>query len=344
MSNTKQEFNNIRNIDINENIVGDKKIVNIIKNITKEPKRLTDKEINKLKEETQRPYLKHRLGERITCYGYLIGKYRNTKFYTVINLVDDKGKYITDHVQLNLKTDEFEYNERDVVFIKFKGVVKEYIRKSDNSKDYEIDLIEKPIVLSEIYYNMNNTTDYYSKEFNEDKIFDYISTIEVSKLYELINKLKQLINNLTTYDFGENFIYSFIINQYMLNTATYELYNGSVNNIKISEDAILQILILISSVFYILNVSDRVSLTFIFEYICFVCNKFQGVEYTKKSNPKFETFCKNKLNIKNSQRKIDRAWSVIKLRQLNFGNNPNPGDFKFDEVLNMAYSVLNDYI
>lgn len=342
MSYNNQNISNNKNVNINENIIGDKKIVNVTKNIIKQPRRLSVEEINKLKGLTQRPYLKHRLGERISCYGYVIGRYRNTDLYTVINLVDINGKYITDHVQLNLKTNIYDYYENHITLIKIKGVVKEYIRKSNNTIDYEIDLLEKPIVLTETYYNMkNNKVDYYSKEINESKIFDFISTIEVSKLYNLINKLKSNINNLTAYDFGENFIYSFIINQYMLNTATYELYNENIN--KINEDAVLQILILISSVYYILNEADSVSLTYILEFICYVCNIFQGVTCCNESNPNFRKFCEQKLNIK-SKNKIKGAWKTIHLRKMNFGSDPNPGNFKFNEVINMAYSVLDDFI
>lgn len=336
---------NISNVNSNNNkniMIDRSKNIKIIKKI-EQPKRLSEDEIKNLKKLTQRPYLKYNLGERINCYGYIVGRYKNTNLITIINLVDDKGRYITDHVQLNLKS--YSYNNESS-FIKFKGVVKEYTRKSNNTLDYEIDLLEEPIFLSNKYYNMNmiaNQNHYDSKEINVNKIFDYISTIEIEKVYELIDNIKRRINDLTSYDFCNNFIYSFVINQYMLNTATYELYNENIGNIKISEDGVLDILIILSSILYILSIVDYVSIDFILTFISCICDILQGTEFKNTDNEKFKLFCQNKINIK-TKKSMNKLWKVIYLRKSNFGNDNNPNNFNFEEIINMAYLVLDDYI
>ena len=86
-------FNN--NIITNSNIVNNQYNIKIIKQDRK-PKRKSKEEMEKYKKEVQRPYLKHKLGEVVHCYGYIIGRYKNTNRYTVINIVDVKGNYVAE--------------------------------------------------------------------------------------------------------------------------------------------------------------------------------------------------------------------------------------------------------
>lgn len=325
--------NNVNSLNTINNI----KITKIIN----KPERLNEKQKEELRNKTQRPYLRHKLNQRICCFGYVVGKHKYSKRYTVINLVDINGRYVADHVQLDLKEDEFEYYENNMIMIKFKGIVKEYNR-NDGSLDYEIDLIEKPIILSHTYFNMNQLIVYDNMDINIDKINDFITTCKLDSLMDILNKLRDDINKSTSYDFGENFIYSYIINQYMLNTATYNLYNNEFEDSNINEDIILDLIIISSFIFYILTSVDHIGIEYLFKSISYICDILQGVHCENKSNEKFKKFCINKLNKPN--KKVTKLWNTVYLRKVNFGVDSNPGYDNFNEVLIMSYAVLNKLI
>ena len=344
--NQSGEHNSIsrNNIKQNQNQIdkSDNKTI-IVNNILNKPRRLTPEEVEKLKEQTQRPYLKHKLNEQVCCFGYVVGRYRNSDRFTVINIVDSQGRYVTDHIQLDFKENEFKYEhyESNPTFIQMKGVVKSYNR-IDGSLDYEINLSEKPIILSENYYNRTGIIN-YEDCYNINKINDFLSMNNIEELYKVINKLRLTINTLSLDDFNENFIYDYVINQYMLNTVTYDLYNNSFNNVGVSDDSLIDLIIILSSIVYILNSVEIISLSYIFKFISYICNVLQGVEYDKKSNKQFVDFCKQNLKIE-GKNKINKAWNVVYLRKMNFGVDSNPGYDNFNEVLIMSYAVLNKLI
>ena len=318
--------------------------IKIIKESEK-PKRKNKEEIEKMKKEVQRPYLKHKLNEIVHCFGYIVGRYRNTNRYTVINIVDVDGNYVADHIQLDLQNYENELikplGENSIYFIRFKGMVRQYIRQ-DKTIDYEIRLIDKPIVFSIIYYNMQGSIDYDIEKVNKNKIINYLSTTPIDDLYNLLEKLKDEVNDLTRHEFGLNYVYSYVVNQYMLNSATYDLYNQLLHKKDLNEDLILDLIILLSSIVYIFKYNEQVTLVYMMKYISYMCDILQGILNQNKTTEEFKRFCKEKLKVE-GKRKIEELVRIIRLRRLNFGNN-DLEECTENNLYEYAYCVLNDMI
>ena len=337
-------FNN--NIITNSNIVNNQYNIKIIKQDRK-PKRKSKEEMEKYKKEVQRPYLKHKLGEVVHCYGYIIGRYKNTNRYTVINIVDVKGNYVADHIQLDLQLEEYEkyitkpFGETNIYFIRFKGIVKQYIRQND-SIDYEIKLIEPPNAISILYSNMLGSIDYDIEKVNENKIINYLSTTPLNNLYELLEKIKDELNELTRYEFGMNYVYSYAVNQYMLNSATYDLYNELLYKKDLNEDSILDLIVLLSSIIYTFKYNEQITLVYIMKYISYMCDILQGMDNENKTTDEFKLFCKEKLKA-SSKSKQKELFYVINLRKMNFGVN-DLEECTESNLYEYAYCVLNDMI
>lgn len=318
--------------------------IKIIKESEK-PKRKNKEEIEKMKKEVQRPYLKHKLNEIVHCFGYIVGRYRNTNRYTVINIVDVDGNYVADHIQLDLQNYENELikplGEDSIYFIRFKGVVRQYIRQ-DKTVDYEIRLIDKPIVFSIMYFNMQGCVDYDIEKVNKNKIINYLSTAPIDELYNLLEKLKDEINDLSRHEFGVNYVYSYAVNQYMLNSATYDLYNKLLHKKDLNEDSILDLIILLSSIVYTFKYNEQVSLVYIMKYISYMCDILQGVNNQNQSIEKFKQFCVEKIKVE-SKRKIDELIHSVRCRKMNFGIN-DLEECTESNLYEYAYCVLNEII
>ena len=61
----------------------------------------------KLMKETNRPHLKDKVGQKITCFGFVVKPYTkyNDSLYTVINIVDSHGEYVADLTQTQVNSD-----------------------------------------------------------------------------------------------------------------------------------------------------------------------------------------------------------------------------------------------
>jgi hypothetical protein len=298
--------------------------------------------------ETYRPSLKDREDNVVTGVGYISKKYDDKK-YTIINLVDDKGYYMADHTQLDMKEYEYNYNINldETRFVEFTGKVKEYIR-SNGTKDYEIILQHKPKLFDGKWVS-NPDLSIIAKEPDIDKIINFISCRACTRdIQDLIIKISKELNILTKFEYENNFIFDYIVNTFFLNRATYDLYEGNIRSISCSNDALMDLLYIISAVYFDFKTSNIIKLDCILSKITYWCNVIQNVvDYfadTKSPNCKrFKKYCKQHLNIETSE-ELSKAWDVMKNRKRNFGKYPNPDNYKLSDILEMSYYVLNQYI
>ena len=339
-SNTINGDNNSVNngVNIKENI--------IIKKII-QPRRISKEEVEKMKKETMRPLLKDRVGEKITCYGLLVKRYNEySSRFTVINVVDKNGKYVADHIQLNFKENIYDYTYDRGDYIKFTGTIKPYTRNPNSSDDYMIDIIGKVSMYYSDFFYIDNILDYEKIELDVNGITDYLSKSNMTKIYDLLEKLRSELNMLTDDVCVEDFVYYYIINQYMLNTAVYNMYDGELRDQGFTGDNILNLINILGSIIFDIKSKEHNHLRNIMNNVCKHCNVIQGVQTYKSlnSNPRFKTFCKNNIYENISKKKLTKLWNNVLFRKTNFQDNDPCGDLDRDKILLRAYYIINEFI
>lgn len=289
--------------------------------------------------ETYRPHLKDREGDIVTGFGYIVGRSNIPGSWIVINLVDKDDCYICDHVHMDMKESIYGYSveDTDSIFIKFTGRVEEYTR-SNGTKDYKIN-ITKPIkFINDYFYNVpENVCSNYDKE----KITKFFENASRRELIDLLIKLKEELGELTSYEFGENFIYSYIINTFMLNRASYDLYEGNLRGLVISNYGLVDMIYIITNTIFQIRHSTKLTLIEIIHLITVNCNVLQHVSNYDKGNDKaFKKYCQVHLKIKD----LNSAWNTMLCRRKNFGKNPNPYNISLIDILDISFTVLDKYI
>ena len=338
MSETNNNQNN------KQNIFGDNNNNNNFNNITNNitniyPKHQSLAEQQKERDKRQRPYLADKEGQLVKGYGYIVRKY-DSENYTVINLTDLNGVYIADHVQLNLKENIYEYKYKSN-FIQFEGITYSYSRK-DKTHDYSINITKPVICHCDNISNCNYNDKFFDIELDFNKFLNYFYKAEYNELLRLLNKLTERLNKITI-EFGKNFVYNFIINNFMLYNATYDLYNEELQNNKFTYESLISLILIISSTIFSIETSHNIYLESVLSYIVYACNVEQGIYTYKGATDEFIKFCQS-IDIKPNSKRMKKAWNKIILRKYNFGENPNPLNYTKNEISERAYLLLNDYI
>lgn len=301
--------NKIYNIDnMNKGIIGNNNIFNdnsindnsvtVINNYTYTE--LSKKELkeSKLKEQSARFGLATLCGESVRCYGILIdniiGCKDNIDRSTVINLIDlNTGKYLSDHININKSWVKRVYNGR-LTFIEIYGRVYKY---DDGNDRFAID----PTQLkngyikraSQLIINPYNTIDYVKMNtvsYTEmDEIEDWLQyDLNTNELKVLIKYLKIYINRLTKTDIHEDFLYNYIINNYLLNSSQFELFYKEIPMNKLNKNHYVELIYLLSNVIIMLSKNNDNDLITVLNGISKLLLSFMGVvpklDY-KKLNP-----------------------------------------------------------
>lgn len=343
--------NNISSNDSSNTINGDNNGVNIKENIIIkkiiQPKRISKEEFEKMKKETMRPLLKDRVGEKITCYGLVVKRYNEySSRFTVINVVDKNGKYVADHIQLDFKENIYDYTNDEGDYVKFTGAIKPYTRNPNSSDDYEIDIIGKVSIYPSDFFYIDNLLDCEKIDLDINKITDYLSKSNMTKIYDLLEKLRYELNMLTDDICVEDFVYYYIINQYMLNTAVYNMYDGELRDQGFTGDNILNLINILGSIIFDIKSREQNYLRDIMNNVCKHCNVIQGVQTYKSlnSNPRFITFCKNNIYGTISKKKLNKAWRNVLFRKENFKEITPYEDLDINKILLRAYYIINEFI
>lgn len=333
--------NNISNSNIN-NDSSINKDVNIKKYIHNKikPKRISKEEIEKQKKKTMRPHLKDKVGKLITCFGYVVGKYGDySDLYTVINVIDINGRYAADHIQLDFKENEYDYTYDRGCYIRFTGRVIEYNR-SNGTSDYTIDIIDKVSMFPSKYYYNEDINDHV--DFDVSGINNILSRSNMTKVYNILENIRDKINDLTDYYFMNDFIYYYVINQYMLNTVAYNIYDGELRDQGFDDNIILDIIMILGSTLYDLTHNEQLDLSDILSSICYKCNVIQGVfAYNGlENNPKFMKFIQKNIGLY-GKRKCKAIWYFILQRKMDFKeSNPNPENITKQQIQSQKHIVL----
>lgn len=332
--------NNRNKIEQNQNNINKTEIINLL------PQRKSQEEIEQEMKRTMRPCLRDNVGKQKTCFGFVVDKYDKlgSDYYTVINVVDRDGNYLADHIQLNFKEDlyHYDYEVNGGHYIRFTGNVIEYTR-SDGTRDYNININDKVCLLPSSYYCDLLFDD---NDVDFDKIRDYLSNCNISKINDLIDNLRNELNELTKYYYIDDFIYYYIINQLFLNTATYKIYEGDIRDYNINDSLKITLLCILGSIVYELKTTQKIYMFDLFSYICEHCNILQGVDnYTDvNQNPEFIKFCMNHMNCK-GKKKLGKLFNFVRQRYRDFKElKTRPTNLNKQEVIERCYYVLINYI
>ena len=129
----------------------------------------------------------------------------------------------------------------------------------------------------------------------------------------------------------------------MLYNATYDLYNEELQSNMINMEGLISLILIIASTIYKIETNRWMNIENILSYVVYACNLEQGVTTYNSQTKEFEKFCSN-LNIPSNSKKLKKGWVKIVLRKYNFGGDVNPIDLTKNDLAEMAYLVLNDYI
>lgn len=323
--------------DINNNITDNSINVNNYTNIF-----IREKEIEKQRPRLENIYENSRYTKDYTvrCTGVLIGKtvkVKNRILHRVLNVMDNNGLYVADHIHLDLSN----IRDYDSNFIEFIGKVQKY-KKNDGSYDYEIKLTQNVIWLPDIY-TRNQRYDYYVPDYNQEKILAFRNKLSKDDYYNMIEKLRLRLNNIT-YEFGNNFIYNYIINVFMINTATTDLYKSDLRGMDLSIDTLLKFILVTANVINTLETMITIEILELFKMINNMCNIVQGITDYKHQSKEFEIFCENELKLYKHGRKSDQLWNNVRHRMRNFGKDPNPYGYTLEDLSMYAYYVIHQYL
>lgn len=323
----------------------------------KYPNRQSKKEREKEQKKTQRPGLRDRYKQPITCFGTVVCPYPNSDLYTVVNIVGSHGNYMADHIQLNFKEDLYDYKGQNPLldkYIRFTGLVDKYPK--NGGYEYCVNITDKvDIRSSKIYYD-KEPVKFNPEEIDIDSISTFLNKSNITKLYDLVDYLRCEIDIIVEDILPIDYIPFYIYNQYFLNTTTYNLYEGNFRDQGFREGCVLDIILLLSYTLFELQSNYSYDLFNLFENICYACNIIQGIEKltiynidnkmdaTYDMNPEFIEFCRTRLGYE-GKHKLKSLWYVAKLRKMDFQMENPKCDYIDKQILtNKAYYIINKYI
>lgn len=320
ISDSSIKLNKSNNNNVDKSTTSLTKIYN---NNIKEPKRMSKEERKKQMEETMRPHLKDRVGNHITVFAFITGKYRNYENrFTIINLLDiNTNRFVADHIQIDLNPNIFDYSKAQGSFVKISGIVKPYDK--NGGEDYTIKVSEKVEILCSEFNDLGNVIKYDSlTQTDIETISKMLKECNMTDMYDMIEEVREKINDITADMFGEDYLYNYTLCQYFLNQAVYNIYNGELRDQGFNEDMVVEIFVILCNLLTILTYTDSISLNKSLFAIVQFCNIYQGVETYEdyKKNKGFIEFCNKKLGI-TGNRKIKYIWNNFVIwRSTNFNN------------------------
>lgn len=245
----------------------------------------------------------NRVDEIITCEAIFLNQTREVKgkeYNIVANVIED-GKLISDHLHVNFG-DYYPASNR----LLLTGEV--YAYGQDNNKR-GVNLIEEPTTLTDTFRIFNKPYDYIDitqRDFEQTNM--YLNQMDNYTISQLINKLRNVLNNLSRSRLGEDTIFNYILTQMTLNANNQLIYSNKLDKFK--KPALVFIVLTLSSVIYdlttLIDNEDyfyrvdedyafaEINILDLFKDISIKCNCIQGLNgfrHCKKPNNLFKSFC-----------------------------------------------------
>ena len=267
----------------------------------------------------------NRVGEIITCEVIVLPQTRFVKgkeYNVVANVIED-GKLIADHLHVDFG-DYCPCSSR----LQITGEV--YAYGPDNDKR-GIKIIEKPYTLQDTFKIFDKPYNYMDiTEKDYEQINAWLNDMDNKMICNLIEKLKNVLNNLSMSRLGKDTIFNYAMTQITLNSNNTLIYTNKIYRFKkpilvfavlLLSSIIYELTTLIDDEKYIFEISEdhkfaEMNILNIFKNIAIKCNCLQGLNGTMgttTANEVFKWYCKN-LNVPSN-----KAYAhTVKHRYTNF--------------------------
>ena len=311
---------------------------------------ISEKEENKRleKESKEKRYglAKHE-GEVVRCKGLLLHNNKvkvlksGKRVYTVINIVDvNTGNFLSDHIQINADVvDKHIYeSSNEIYLIEFAGRVYNY--DETRADAYSVDVAHEKGFL-EIQNTVHIVDEIESTCGDSKAMTNYLSVLNANDLAIIIEYLQKLLNKITKADFGENFIYNYILNQLMFNTNNKDLCLARLPLEYLRTNHLIDLIVLLSATISYLSTMPE-SISYLFTNIALCISGVQCINNFNKSDTCFERYV---LRFEASKLKLSpkSAWKVVYQRVKNF-NLQNEQPPTRDLLLESASDIFNMYV
>lgn len=292
-----QKFNksNQNQIDKGINNINNNITVKINKTVDDyEYKELTEKELEKLnkEEKSQRYGMSKYCQQPVRCIGLLkdsiICDKTEIERSPVLNLIEvNNNNYLSDHINIERELVEDILNTEPygvVTLIEIYGRVYKYGEGNDR---YSIDpkalkngYIRK---LSDNIINPLETIDYGNNcnltyEDLVDNEYWLQTKLNTNELKALISYLRNYINIITKNDLCEDFIYNYIINNYLLGLNQFDLYYKEIPDDKLNKNHYVELVYLLINIVVLLSKQDQIKINNLFQEIGKILLSFMGVK------------------------------------------------------------------
>lgn len=285
--------------------------------------------------------------EIVRCRGLLLHnkppkiiKSTNKEIYTVINITDiNTGFYLSDHIQIDAKVvdDVISRDLNDVFLIEFAGKVYNY---DESRKDaYSIDVTHENGFVRILSSRLFITEEIDCGLEDSKKMITYLLNLNRNHKLTIIDELRKSINDYTRNDLGENFLYNYIINQFMCNMNNIDLYHLKLPLEHITDDKMIDIIVLLSATIMYLSTYPT-NIDYLFANVSQYVSSVQNVQNYKDSGRMFKLFIKS---FQNSNFASSDAWAIVKNRCRNFNLMCEIIPYK-NEIINQASMVFNTLI
>lgn len=267
----------------------------------------------------------NRVGEIVTCEVILLAQTRFVKgkeYNVVANVIED-GKLIADHLHVDFG-DYCPCSSR----LQITGEV--YAYGPDNDRR-GIKIIEEPYTLQDTFKIFDKPYNYIDiTEKDYEQINAWLNDMDNKTICNLIEKLKNILNNLSMSRLGKDTIFNYAMTQITLNSNNTLIYTNKIYRFKkpilvfavlLLSSIIYELTTLIDDEKYIFEISEdrkfaEMNILNIFKNIAIKCNCLQGLNGTlgtTTANEVFKWYCKN-LNVPSN-----KAYAhTVKHRYTNF--------------------------
>lgn len=267
----------------------------------------------------------NRVREIITCEVILLPQTRfvKGKVYNVVANVIEDGKLIADHLHVDFG-DYCPCSSR----LQITGEVYAY-GQGNNKRGIKI--IDRPYTLQDTFKIFDKPYNYIDiTEKDYEQINAWLNDMDNKTICNLIEKLKNILNNLSTSRLGKDTIFNYAMTQITLNSNNTLIYTNKIYRFKkpilvfavlLLSSIIYELTTLIDDEKYIFEISEdhkfaEMNILNIFKNIAIKCNCLQGLNGTMNTttaNEVFKWYCKN-LNIP-----LNKAYAhTVKHRYTNF--------------------------
>lgn len=289
------------------------------------------------------------------------------KYLRFLNIHDQKGYYLSDHIHVKksdiigrINTTDVNKKELDsLVYIIFSGQPYNY---NDNRLDgLSIDtsieaggailLPPQIIVTTRHMYKNNYNFNYMEQEINS--LNDVLLSYSYEELLYLIEFTRYKINNITRIYLVKDFIYNYIIYNYFMEISHKNLYHNTIDLNNVDINVLINISALLLNILHYLQKSCDITIKNLFQHIGYIITSMQNIHNFEapnaKGNGEYKLKFEPMINKTNTWQVVEYRKQNLKLdwRQIPDKNSVYMDTFKsldyhLDDIADYLYNKVNN--